>query len=381
MARVRVPASALRLLSPIIKKAAALDARLYAVGGCVRDWILGRPTFDLDVVVEGDASPLARLCGEIQGAEPEAFGRFGTLRVVGEKFRFDFAASRRESYPQPASLPVVEPAPLREDLRRRDFTINAMALPLYPGRVGDLVDPFGGLDDLRRRVLRALHDRSFRDDPTRVFRAARFLRRFKMKPEAGLLGHAQSALKIGYAKLLSPHRLAHEFFRALGEPNASQVLQTLADWGYLDLVYPGIRWPSRLLAGDPVERLGAIVLEMGGEGEPLLKSLPIERRFAAPAMEALEVAQSRLAPRAALSPAARRILIGAFPRLPKAALRPVMLGGGDLMKAGLAPGKIYREILEDAARAQWAGEIGSLRGARAWLRRRLIRAEAFSKDP
>jgi tRNA nucleotidyltransferase (CCA-adding enzyme) len=139
----RIPAQALTLLRPLARAARREGLPLYAVGGCVRDWLLGRADVkDLDLVTEGDPAGLARLCARSLGGRAEAFGAFKTLRVMGKDWRVDLAASRQEVYPEPACLPKVKPAPLARDLFRRDFTINAMAVRLRPEGAGELVDPY-----------------------------------------------------------------------------------------------------------------------------------------------------------------------------------------------------------------------------------------------
>src|SRR3954470_610477 len=140
---------------------AAAGTSVYLVGGAVRDLLLGRERADLDLVVEGDAAALGRrLGGEIRTHE-----RFATATVDLDGGELDLATSRSESYPRPGALPEVRPAPLSDDLARRDFTVNAMALPIIGEP--DLIDPHGGLADLQMGTLRVLHERSFVDDPTR----------------------------------------------------------------------------------------------------------------------------------------------------------------------------------------------------------------------
>ena len=156
---------------------------MYLVGGAVRDLLLGRPRADVDLVVEGDAGALAERLG---GAEKE-HERFGTVKVEIDRHEVDLASARTETYPEPGALPVVAPAESVEaDLARRDFTINAMAIPL--DGEARLIDPRGGREDLEI-VPRVLHGRSFEDDPTRAIRAARYASRygFTLEPETDRL--------------------------------------------------------------------------------------------------------------------------------------------------------------------------------------------------
>lgn len=363
-----IPRAAGAVLRPIAVRSNRLGLKAYVVGGPVRDWLLGRSTNDLDIVVEGNPAPLANFCAERLGGKAEAFGQFGTWRVLAGKLRVDFATSRREEYPEPACLPVVStPAPIAEDLRRRDFTVNAMALPLVEKGESEIVDPYGGLADLKRRLLRVLHEKSFRDDPTRVFRAARYACRLGFRPTPGLVEQARAALEEGHAARLSPHRVAQELLRVLGEDDPSCMLRRLDEWGYLALVRAGLPTPPASLEL-PAERLAGIALALGREGEAFLSKLPIERQISEPAREALKLAREKMSPRAAPSPAAAKALRAAFPKLPACALKPCWLNGADVAKRGVPPGPAMGELLNAAARAQWEGLLGSRAQALAWLK-------------
>jgi tRNA nucleotidyltransferase/poly(A) polymerase len=359
MAKLRAPAKP--LLRKITSHANRLGIHVWLVGGWVRDALLKRrDDNDYDLVSEQDPRPLA----EALGGKFESFGQFGTLRLFTGGTRVDFARSRRETYPQPAALPVVEPAPLSEDLFRRDFTINAMAFPLTGGEV---LDPHGGLADLKAGVVRVLHDQSFRDDPTRVFRAARFIARFGFKPAPGLPALAKEARE--HAERLSPHRIMQELLRILEEDEPAQALDLLRRWGYIDLIHADLRWPGR--GETPAERLGAMLIELGKDGPELLRAMPLEHSMATRLREALELHGGRRSPRTAVSEEAVAIVRAALPKLPRKALEPLMLGGADLKSAGLSPGPKYREILDAAAQAQWKGEFSTKPRAKAWLKKAL----------
>ena len=152
----------------------ALDglAPSYLVGGAVRDLLRGADAVDLDVAVDGDARSVARALAERLGGTAREHERFRTATVRADDLSVDLATTRRESYPEPGVLPLVEEAGLGDDLARRDFTINAMALGLSGDDLGHLYDPREGLTDLDEGVVRVLHDGRFRDDPTRLLRAA-----------------------------------------------------------------------------------------------------------------------------------------------------------------------------------------------------------------
>jgi tRNA nucleotidyltransferase (CCA-adding enzyme) len=200
----------------------------YLVGGAVRDLLLGLGGGDLDVAIEGDADVLA----DLPGFELEREGLFLTGRLHTDDVRVDVAQARAETYPRPGALPEVRRATISEDLARRDFTINAMAFPLAAD--GELLDPHGGLEDLRSELLRVLHPRSFVDDPTRALRAARYAARFgfELEPETDRL------LRESDLSVVSDDRVQNELRRAAAEPDPSLVLQLILDWGVMPSLDP-----------------------------------------------------------------------------------------------------------------------------------------------
>lgn len=226
-----MPAAVRPLLARIGRLAEARHMRAYAVGGCVRDWLLRRgPLVDLDVAVEGDGIILAKAAAAALRARVEAHTQFGTASLhAGAARRVDFATCRTESYARPAAYPKVAPGPLEADLFRRDFTINAMAVALAPAAFGTLVDPFGGAADLRRRQLRILHPRSFVDDPSRILRGIRFAVRFGLRWEPATARAARAAVAQGALGWLNVGRLHRELDRMLAEEDPRACLQRLAE--------------------------------------------------------------------------------------------------------------------------------------------------------
>ncbi len=204
----------------------AAQEPVYLVGGAVRDLLLGEPKADVDLAVEGEVGALADRLGAVT-AEHE---RFGTVKVDVDGHEVDLVGLRTETYPEPGALPVVSRAQsVEEDLARRDFTINAMAIPLQ----GDprLIDPYGGKGDLDEGLLRVLHDRSFVDDPTRAIRAARYASRFGFALEP----KTEELLLQTDLTTVSADRRRAELERLACEENARAGFELLANWGLIDL--------------------------------------------------------------------------------------------------------------------------------------------------
>jgi tRNA nucleotidyltransferase (CCA-adding enzyme) len=200
----------------------------FLVGGAVRDLLMGIEGVDLDVVIEGDVGALE----DAPGFELEREGLFLTGRLELGELKVDIARARAETYPHPGALPEVSPASIDEDLARRDFTINAMAVPLK----GEpkLIDPHAGLEDLRSELLRVLHERSFIDDPTRALRAARYAARFGFDLEPG----TASLLAETDLSTVSDDRIQNELRRTATEEDPARALQLIVDWGVMRSLDP-----------------------------------------------------------------------------------------------------------------------------------------------
>ena len=227
------------LVQKIAREAAALQMRAYLVGGFVRDAMLGRAVNDFDLVFEGDATKLARDLARTHGGRVTVHQAFHTATWFLDDDHFvDLISARAETYEHPAALPTVRLGSLADDLRRRDFTINAMALCLDEDRYGELADPLNGREDLRRGLIRVLHSRSFVDDPTRLFRAVRYAARygFALTPETETL--IPSAL--AYVNELSPERLRHELDLILDEDDPVPMVEKLWALGIVQAARPAL---------------------------------------------------------------------------------------------------------------------------------------------
>ena len=229
---VTIPVQSRAVLQKIGQLADQAGVPAYAVGGCVRDWLLRRPGGgDLDIAVEGSGIALARAAARELGGTVTAHEQFGTATLTlgaPPECRIDFAACRRERYARPAAYPKIVPGALRDDLLRRDFTINAMAVALNGRRQGALIDPFDGARDLRRKRLRILHERSLLDDPSRILRGVRFLSRFGFRWDSSTERAARRAIATGSLGWLNAGRLRKELTAMLAEPDPLACLHALA---------------------------------------------------------------------------------------------------------------------------------------------------------
>ena len=231
-----LPQQLLELVKDISGQAAKLGQRVYLVGGVVRDLFLGYPNFDLDLVVEGDAMKLAQQMAEASQAKLLTHPHFGTAKLRYDNFTLDMATARGETYARPGALPVVTPGTLKDDLLRRDFSLNAMAISLTSNDYGELFDPYQGKDDLEHRLIRILHPKSFSDDATRILRAVRYEQRLGFELET----QTAQLLKrdIPMLDTISGDRIRHELELIFREKQPESVIKRLAELGVLQKISP-----------------------------------------------------------------------------------------------------------------------------------------------
>lgn len=250
------------LLEVVSRNAVQLGVRTFLVGGVVRDLLIGYSIQDkdLDIIVEGSAAALANACQKELGGSLKTFDRFFTAKLltpnaIPSVVEVDFASTRVETYAHPGALPSVKPAALiDDDLRRRDFTVNAIALPIPELRSvlahADLeasasipslatirsliLDPYAGAQDLDRRHIRTLHEQSFCDDPTRMFRASRYVARLEGQLEPDTLTHMQRALRSGALGAVSVFRVSSELKKIASEVRWLSACEALRAWGVWD---------------------------------------------------------------------------------------------------------------------------------------------------
>jgi tRNA nucleotidyltransferase (CCA-adding enzyme) len=242
-----LPKDIIALLKRIGRMSNSSGSAAFVVGGIVRDTILGKKNLDLDIVVEGEAIKLGHKLAKELGAAIVVHKKFGTCTLyTKERLKIDLATARREVYEKPAALPVVEFSSLKDDLVRRDFTINAMAVSINKESFGQLIDFFGGERDLARGRIRVLHDGSFLDDPTRIFRAVRFESRFSFTIDRRTEELILSALDASMFEKVEPQRIRDELILILKEPEPLKAVRRMAQLDELRFVHPDLKLDSDL---------------------------------------------------------------------------------------------------------------------------------------
>ncbi len=369
---------------PLQQRLASSPTDVYLVGGAVRDLMLGTEPREFDLLIESELEPFV-----VQlGAASTLHGRFGTANLELDGFRFDLARTRRESYSSPGALPTVTAASLDHDLKRRDFTVNAIALAAFGPHRGRLVAYGSALTDLRAGMLRVLHERSFEDDPTRLLRLALYANRLGFEIESHTLALAQAALHDGALATVTGPRIGAELRRLTSEPDPIAALGTLHRLGIDVALAPrfGLRDPGparrafELLPedGDRVTlAMAAASVELGA---PERAALLDRWAFEAARRDAIASAAARARPLAEALEAARRpseiaaavggagieavALAGGYgaqdaARRWLAQLRHVRLeiGGRDLVAAGVPSGPAIGEGLRAALAAKLDGRV------------------------
>jgi tRNA nucleotidyltransferase (CCA-adding enzyme) len=234
-----LPEEALEAIHALGTVADESGLRAHVVGGFVRDMLIGRPNLDLDIVIEGDGLAFAEFAAERFGKRVRVHRRFGTAVLVwSQDLRVDITSARTEYYQRPGALPTVERSSLRQDLFRRDFSVNAMAACINPMCFGQIADPFGGMRDLERGSIRCLHSLSFVEDPTRILRAVRFEKRFKFTLEPSTEALLRRAIELGMLDEVSGSRIREELLDVIAEERVGPILDRLAAIGALEHLLP-----------------------------------------------------------------------------------------------------------------------------------------------
>ncbi len=412
-----------------------LGYSLYIVGGFVRDLLLNQPNLDLDLVVEGDAITLAKRLESRLGGRVHGHTRFGTAKWILNSPHIeslDFTTARTEFYAHPSALPEVERSSIKQDLRRRDFTINTLAICLDPERYGQLLDPFGGEADLQRGIIRVLHNLSFVEDPTRMLRAARLEQRlgFKIEPRtARLIGDALDMMD-----RVSGQRIKHEFELIFREQEPERSMARLNELGILRAVFPPLEFAeweaekfrlARATMGsphagangfagnapaslaDPVTYFALLAYHFSlTEADEFARRLRLTNAQASTIRQVLALRDHAAAPLASpngLTPSGLYHLLegyseaaltifalaaeGPFVRerieLFESRLRGIApeTTGDDLRRMGIPPGPLYRKILVRLRNARLDGEIATREQEQALVDRMLQTSPTAANPP
>lgn len=242
-----LPSRILELLKKAGSIAESMSFTAYVVGGFVRDLLLGVENLDIDIVVEGDGIAFARNLAEFYGAKMKPHMKFGTARVIWpDGFSLDVATARLEYYQSPGALPTIERGSIKLDLYRRDFTINALAIKLNPEGWGNIIDFFGGQKDLKERVIRVLHNLSFVEDPTRIFRALRLSERLGFQISKHTLNLMKNAIKLELLEKVSGKRIFQELFHILEEEEYVECIKKLQEIDALRFLHRKLRFNEEM---------------------------------------------------------------------------------------------------------------------------------------
>ncbi|WP_353892324.1 CBS domain-containing protein [Proteinivorax hydrogeniformans] len=243
----RLPKKLQGLLWLIGQKAQKEGYKAYAVGGFVRDLLLGVPNLDIDIVVEQDAISFAHKIVKYLGGEIKEYEKFGTATITLKDGRkIDFATARMEFYPFPAAMPEVEETTIKHDLYRRDFTINTLAFRLNSDRFGEFLDFFEGRKDLEQGNIKVLYNLSFVEDPTRIFRALRFESRYSFQMDEGTMSFLHNALENNVLQKLSGTRIMEQLQAIVSEPNPSVIFTRALELGIIDNIFGQCTKPQQL---------------------------------------------------------------------------------------------------------------------------------------
>jgi len=393
----QLPADLVDFMRVAGKVAASQGQSLYLVGGVVRDLLLGQTNLDLDLVVEGNAINLAQQLTQIKQGKITTHPRFNTAKLQWNKWSIDLATARSETYAKPGALPSVKPGSLSNDLSRRDFTINTMAIELIPSRYGELIDLYGGRDDLEHKLIRALHEKSFIDDATRIWRGLRYEQRLNFQLEPNTLQLLKRDIPM--LDTISGDRIRHEMELILKEKYPEKVLRRAEELSVLRRLHPALKgngWlaekfkQARQLSypsSPPVGLYLALVAYplTDQESEQLISHLRLPKSLAQTLRDTISIktklkslANPELVPSsiyhllhncsqtaitanslACNSPVAHQNINLFLNRLRY--VKPA-LNGDDLVRMGIAPGTQIKEILKLLHEARLDGKVTTKQG-------------------
>jgi tRNA nucleotidyltransferase (CCA-adding enzyme) len=368
--------------------------RIYLVGGVVRDLLLGKANLDLDLVVEGDAIGLARQLKKTNQGKITTHPRFNTAKLQWNNWSIDLTTARSETYDKPGALPTVQPSSIEDDLSRRDFTINAIAIGLNLGYYGKLVDPHGGRDDLKAKLIRVLHEKSFTDDATRIWRSLRYEQRLDFHLERKTLKLLQRDIPM--LDTISADRIRYEIECILNEKYPEKVFRRAQELAVLPKLHPALKgdgWlvekfeQARKLCSPEPPQVGLYLALLAypltsEETERLISRLRLPKSLAQDLRDTMTLkGKMRLLATPGMSPSGIYRLLANYSssammanslatESPAASQNihlyltrlkdiEISLTGDDLMRLGVAPGPHIRDIIDMLHKARLDGKITS----------------------
>jgi len=405
--RERLPRRVMEVLRAAGETARRLDMRVYAVGGFVRDLVMRGENLDVDMVVEGDGIAFAEAFGGSQGARVRPHHKFGTaVLVFPDGFKVDVATARVEYYLEPAALPTVEYSSLKQDMYRRDFTINTLAVRLSPEGFGELIDFFGAQRDIKEKVIRVLHSLSFVEDPTRILRAMRFERRFGFTISRHTLNLIRNAVRLDLVGKLPKPRLYADLELILQEEDPVAILRRVGELGLGPSIHPALTldrpqlellgetgevlvWFSLLYLDEKLEKWGVLFLSLldplpAEEAKRLARDLGVRARLREWVREAKDEGTgavyrllsspsiSRKVIHDTLSPLANEVILYLMARTKHPDIKRYIslyftqlknvrpqVKGQDLLSLGYPSGPMFKEIFDAILERKFAGELRS----------------------
>jgi tRNA nucleotidyltransferase (CCA-adding enzyme) len=242
----KLPKNIYNLLKFIGKTGQQMGNSTFVVGGFVRDLIIGRQNLDVDIVIEGDAISFANEFSKAKKGKVTSHESFGTAIVtLPDGSKIDVATARSEVYSRPGALPTVQPGKIEDDLKRRDFTINAMAMNLKDDKFGELVDVLDGFSDLQKHKIKIIHEKSFEDDPTRIFRAIRYEQRYGFSMDRHTEELLNFAIDRNFLTTITKQRIRNEILLILNEENASRPLNRMRELNLMRYIHPELLLNNR----------------------------------------------------------------------------------------------------------------------------------------
>jgi len=401
----RLPRQIRSLLKEIGSVADKLGYNAYAVGGFVRDIFLRVENYDIDIVIEGDGINFALAFADLHKARAKVYKKFGTAVIdLGKGLKIDIASARLEYYEKPAALPIVEWSSIKLDLYRRDFTINTLAVRINQKNFGELIDFFGARRDIKEKTIRVLHNLSFVEDPSRIFRAIRFSHRFDFHLSKLTRSLIENAIKMEFLHNLSGKRIFSELMLLFNEEQVSGILKSLDDFRLMQYIHPAIQYTNSLKAlmktiEDVLSWYRLLYLDSTCETwlvyfmaildklkkddvENLCRSFDIKKRYSVPITMAKTTGNEVLYTMAQKKKHTNYEIYKLLHPLPvevslylmaktnrqntqkafslyftKLQHAKIHLNGKDLMDMGIAPGKIYKRIMDTLLEAILDGKI------------------------